>query len=161
MILFWNSFQTKITKDNTKSWFIANFLWENVILNFSIDVYTGFNTWLCDLETIFFSRCHVLTTSGNQALKTIPTWVFLICYLFCFISTQQEHDVVLTSLQRPYDVATLNGRCSNVRTTSCSCWERLNLTLKEIISLVKCAGKFYRTQKQRRQQFILYKKQNF
>ena len=36
---------------------------------------------------------------------------------------QQAHNVVLTLLQRPYDVATLHGRCNDVETTSCACWD--------------------------------------
>ena len=37
--------------------------------------------------------------------------------------TQQERDVLLTLLQRSYEVETLHGRCNNVKTMSCSSWE--------------------------------------
>ena len=39
---------------------------------------------------------------------------------------KQEHDVVLTLLQRPCNVLKSYGRCNNVKTTSCSCWETGN-----------------------------------
>ena len=62
--------------------------------------------------------------------------LFVYVLIICGISTfnddkfglrltvsQQEHDVVLTLLQRPCNVATSYGRCNNVKKTSCSCWD--------------------------------------
>ena len=68
---------------------------------------------------MIFFRFHFWARSRKPV--SLEFNLYAIAYM-TFWLFKQEHDVLLTFLQRLYDVTTLHGRCNNVKMTSCSCW---------------------------------------